>query len=225
MLVGVRRFVPLAPLGPLAQVRAGRLGRRLAQLALGLVLFGVSTALLVLGALGAMPWDVLHQGIALHVPLTFGQAVIATSALVLLAWIPLRQAPGLGTVANAVVVGLAADATLAVMARPSDLAVRVAFVVGGIVLNGVASGLYIGAQLGPGPRDGLMTGLARRTGWSLRAVRTGLEVLAVLLGWALGGVLGVATIAYALAVGPLVQFCLPWFTVALPEPTGEPAAS
>ena len=216
MLVGVRRFVPLAPLGPLAQVRAGRLGRRLAQLALGLVLFGVSTALLVLGALGAMPWDVLHQGIALHVPLTFGQAVIATSALVLLAWIPLRQAPGLGTVANAVVVGLAADATLAVMARPSDLAVRVAFVVGGIVLNGVASGLYIGAQLGPGPRDGLMTGLHARFGWPIWAVRTAIEGSVLLVGWWLGGTVGLGTLAFALLIGPLVGITLPWFDTRLP---------
>ena len=185
------------------------------QLFVGLVLYGVSLALMVRGALGLAPWDVLHSGFIRHVPLTLGQAVVLFSFLVLLLWIPLREKPGVGTIANALVVGFSADATLAVLSSPDALALRVSLMLGGVVLNGLATALYIGAQLGRGPRDGLMTGLARRTGWSLAVVRTGLEVAVVLIGLALGGALGVGTIAYAVAIGPLAQLMIPWFTVEL----------
>lgn len=206
----------LVDLGPIAQLRAGRLARRLPQLYVGLFLYGVSLAMMVRGALGLAPWDVLHSGFVRHVPMTLGQAVVLFSFVVLVLWVPLREMPGLGTISNAVVVGLSADATLAVLDRPDDLVARIALMVGGVVLCGLASALYIGAQLGRGPRDGLMTGLSRRTGLSLRLVRTGLEVTVVVIGLLLGGVLGLGTVAYALAIGPLTQLMLPWLTVALP---------
>lgn len=213
----------LSSLGPMAQLRAGRLGRRIPQLLLGLVLYGVSMALLVRGTLGVMPWDVLHQGVARHVPLTFGQVVIVVSMVVLLLWIPIRQAPGLGTVANAVLIGLVVDPAIALIPQTDGLAPRLGLVVAGLLLNGMATAMYIGAQLGPGPRDGLMTGLARRTGRSLRLVRTAIEVAVVLVGWALGGVLGVVTVAYALLIGPITQAMLPWFVVPL-EPSASPVS-
>ena len=213
--------VQLANLTPAEQLRAGRLGRRLPQLLVGLALYGVSMAMMLRGGLGLMPWDVLHYGVATWLPLTFGGVVIATGVAVLLLWIPLRQMPGLGTVANAVVIGVAADAALAVLVAPEGLGVRVALLAGGIVLNGLATALYIGAQLGPGPRDGLMTGLVRRTGWSVRAVRTSIELGVVVTGWLLGGVVGIGTIAYALAVGPLVQLMLPRLIVDLSEADAE----
>ncbi|NPC43296.1 hypothetical protein HOO61_20245 [Nocardioides sp. zg-1230] len=208
----------LVDLGPVAQLRAGHLLRRLPQLYVGLVLYGVSLAMMVRGALGLAPWDVLHSGFVRHVPMTLGQAVVLFSFVVLVLWIPLREMPGLGTISNAVVVGLSADATLAVLDRPDAIAGRLGLMVGGVVLCGLASALYIGAQLGRGPRDGLMTGLARRTGLSLRLVRTGLEVAVVVIGLLLGGVLGVGTVVYALAIGPLTQLMLPWFTVDLMAP-------
>lgn len=215
----------LADLGPVAQLRAGRLGRRLPQLAVGLVLYGVSLAMMVRGDLGLAPWDVLHSGLAGLVPLTLGQVIVAVSFLLLLAWVPLREVPGLATVANAVVVGLSADATLALLEAPQGWAARAALMVGGVLLCGFASALYIGAQLGRGPRDGLMTGLSRRTGLSLRLVRTGLEVSVVLLGLALGGVLGLGTVLYALAIGPLTQAMLPSLTVDLRlDPARQPDA-
>ncbi|WP_161964963.1 YczE/YyaS/YitT family protein [Ornithinimicrobium cerasi] len=207
--------------GPLQQLRAGRLGRRLPQLVVGLVLYAVSMALLVRGTLGVMPWDVLHQGVARHVPLTFGQVVIAVSVVVLLLWIPIRQAPGLGTVANAVLIGVVVDPAIALIPAVDGLAPRLLLVVAGLLLNGMATAMYIGAQLGPGPRDGLMTGLARRTGRSIRLVRTSLEVAVVLVGWALGGVLGLATVAYALVIGPITQAMLPWFVVPLEPVSGS----
>jgi uncharacterized membrane protein YczE len=206
---------PLAAIGPVDQLRAGRLPRRLTQLLVGLTLFGSSMAMMIRGALGQMPWDVLHYGLATHLPLSFGQVVIAASAVVLLAWIPLRQAPGVGTVANAVVIGLATDATLAVLAVPDRLLGRAGLMAGGIALNALAGALYIGAQLGPGPRDGLMTGLARRTGRSIRVVRTTIELTVVALGVLLGGVLGPGTLLYAVSIGPLTQALLPWATVPL----------
>ncbi|MDN5895919.1 MAG: hypothetical protein L0H93_18080 [Nocardioides sp.] len=205
----------LADLGPIAQVRAGRLGRRFPQLIIGLVLYGVSLAMMVRGALGLAPWDVLHSGITGYVPLTLGQVVIVMSFVVLVAWIPLRETPGLGTVLNAILVGLAADATLALLAEPDSVLFRITLMIAGVVLNGLATALYIGAQFGRGPRDGLMTGLSRRTGLSLRLVRTCLEISVVLLGLVLGGVLGVGTLIYALGIGPLAQLMLPWCIVEL----------
>lgn len=207
----------LLDLGPLAQLRAGRLPLRLLVLAVGLFLYGASLAMMVRGDLGLAPWDVLHSGIVRHVPITLGQAVIVMSFVVLLLWVPLREKPGLATVANAVLVGLSADATLWLLDRPDALAARVGLMAGGVVLCGFATALYIGAQLGRGPRDGLMTGLARRTGWSIRLVRTGIEVSVVLAGLVLGGVLGVGTVVFALAIGPLAQLMMPWFVVRLPE--------
>ena len=208
---------PLADLGPVAQLRAGRLPRRLLQLYAGLLLYGASLALMVRGELGLAPWDVLHSGFIRHVPITLGQAVILFSVLVLLAWVPLRELPGVGTVSNAVVVGLAADATLAVLDAPAPMAARVGLMVAGIVLNGLATAMYIGAQLGRGPRDGLMTGLARVTGRSLRLVRTGLEVGVVLVGLLLGGALGVGTVLYAVLIGPLAQAMLPAWVVEVDD--------
>jgi len=205
----------LTDLGPLAQLRAGRLGRRLPQLYLGLVLYGVSLAMMVRADLGLAPWDVLHSGLAGIVPLTIGQVIVVLSFVVLLLWIPLREVPGLGTISNAVVIGFALDATLAVLDAPGALWLRTALLVGGVLLNGLATALYIGSQFGRGPRDGLMTGLHRRTGRSLRLVRTGLEVTVVLLGLLLGGVAGVGTVLYALAIGPLTQSLLPLCTVPL----------
>jgi uncharacterized membrane protein YczE len=190
--------------------------RRLVQLYAGLVLYGVSMALLVRSSLGVMPWDVLHQGLARQLGWSLGVVTIVVGALVLLAWIPLRERPGLGTVSNVVVIGLALDAALAVLPEPSSLPVRVALVPAGILLNAVATAAYIGVHLGPGPRDGLMTGLVRRTGRSVRLVRTSIEVTVVALGWLLGGTLGVATVLYALAIGPLVHALLPRLAVRLP---------
>ncbi|TKJ23438.1 hypothetical protein [Blastococcus sp. CCUG 61487] len=209
-------------------MRSGRrLPRRLVQLYLGLVLYGASMALLVRSGLGVMPWDVLHQGLARQIGWSMGAVTIAVGALVLLAWIPLRERPGLGTVSNVLVIGLVLDAVLAVLEAPSSLAARIAFAVAGVVLNAVATAAYVGVQLGPGPRDGLMTGLVRRTGRSVRLVRTSIEVAVVATGWLLGGTLGVATVVYALAIGPLVQVLLPPLTVspaARPTPpAGGPA--
>ncbi|HSX69177.1 hypothetical protein [Nocardioides sp.] len=205
----------LASLTPREQLRAGRLPRRLVQLAVGLWLYGASMAMVIRGALGLDPWDVFHAGVMTHVGLSFGTVVIAVGALVLLLWIPLRQMPGLGTVANVVLIGVATDVTLALLTAPDGLLARSALLVGGIVLNGLAGALYIGAQLGPGPRDGLMTGLARRTGRSIRLVRTSLEVSVLVVGFLLGGQVGLGTVLYAVAIGPLVQLFLPWTIVEL----------
>lgn len=211
----------LADLGPVAQLRAGFLGRRLVRLTLGLVLFGLSLGLLVQGALGMAPWDVMHTGVARYVPLSLGQVVVVMSFVVLLLWVPLREKPGLGTVANAVIVGLGIDLAMLVVPEPDQLPTRVLFMVVGVVLNGLGGALYIGAQFGRGPRDGLMTGLSRVTGLSLRLVRTGLEVTVVVVGVLLGGALGVGTVLYALTIGPLTQAFLPWVVVPLPAPKDQ----
>jgi len=203
----------LTDLGPIAQLRAGRLGRRLGQLYAGLVLYGLSIALMVRGHLGNAPWDVLHTGLAEHLPLTLGEALVIVSFLVLLLWIPLREVPGIGTVSNAIVIGVSADAFLRVLDQPGALWLRGGLTVAGVVVCGLATAMYIGAQLGRGPRDGLMTGLARRTGLSLRLVRTLLEVTVVLVGLLLGGVAGFGTVLYALAIGPLAQLMLPTWIV------------
>ncbi|HEY3682392.1 MAG TPA: hypothetical protein VGL93_05110 [Streptosporangiaceae bacterium] len=193
----------------------------LVRLYLGLAGFGVSLALMVRARLGLGPWDVLHQGIARHLGVPLGWVTIAVSALVLLAWIPLRQRPGLGTVSNAVLVGLVVDAALGVLHPPVSLGWRCAWLAGGIALNAVATAVYIGARLGPGARDGLMTGFAAR-GHSLRAVRTVIELSVLAVGFALGGSVGVGTVAYALAIGPLTAFLLPRLTVRLPQDERNP---
>ncbi len=205
----------LTTLGPVAQLRAGRLGRRLPQLLGGLVLYGLSMALLVRAGLGLDPWDVLHQGLSHYLPLSFGTVTIVVGALVLLLWIPLRQKPGLGTVSNVVVIGVAADLGLWLIPAPDQLPVQIVMMTAAVVLNGLAGAIYIGSQLGPGPRDGLMTGLARRTGRSLRLVRIGIELTVLLVGVLLGGTIGVGTVLYALAIGPLVQFFLRFTVVRL----------
>lgn len=210
----------LSDLGPLAQLRAGRLPRRVSQLLIGLVLYGVSLGLMVRGALGLAPWDVLHSGLTHYVPLDLGEVIVVMSLVVMLFWIPLREKPGLGTVANALMIGPSADLTMALVHEPSSLAVRALLTISGIVLCGLATALYIGAQLGRGPRDGLMTGIARRTGWSLRMVRTGLEVTVVVLGLLFGGSIGLGTLLFALSIGPLAQAMLPSCVVPL-EPAPE----
>ncbi|MFE5189822.1 YitT family protein [Streptomyces sp. NPDC056628] len=187
--------------------------RRLSQLYAGLALYGVSSALLVGAGLGLEPWGVLHQGLAERTGLTIGVVSIIVGAAVLLLWIPLRQRPGLGTVSNVFAVGLAMDGTLALLPETHSLAARIPFLVAGIVLNGMATGLYIAARFGPGPRDGLMTGLHRRTGRSIRLTRTAVEVAVVTTGFALGGTIGIGTILYALSIGPLAQLFLRMFAV------------
>jgi uncharacterized membrane protein YczE len=187
------------------------LARRLLQLNIGLALFGLSLSLMVEARLGLGPWDVLHQGVAEATGLEIGWIVIAVGAFVLLLWIPLRERPGIGTLDNVIVIGLVVNAALALLPTPRQMAVRSTFLAGGILSNGIATGLYIGAGLGPGPRDGLMTGLAKR-GHSIRSVRTVIELAVLALGFALGGTVGIGTIAYALAIGPLVHVFLPIFT-------------
>ena len=202
-----------------------RFGRRLPQLLVGLVLYGWSMAMLIRSGLGLDPWDVFHQGLANHLPITFGQVTILVGALVLLLWIPLRQRPGIGTVLNVFVIGLAADAGLAAMPAVSGLPGQIAMLLGGVVANGLAGALYVGARLGPGPRDGLWVALTKRTGHSIRVVRTVLEVTIVAIGWLLGGVVGVGTVVYALTIGPIVQFFMPWVEVRLePEPSAAPVS-
>jgi uncharacterized membrane protein YczE len=187
--------------------RAGVLVARLLRLYLGLALFGLSIALMVDADLGLGPWDVLHQGLArtFHIPI--GWVVVAVSALVLLAWVPMRERPGVGTISNALLVGPCADFGLDVLPEPHQLAWRVAYLLAGVVLTAAATGLYIGARFGPGPRDGLMTGFARR-GHSIRVVRTAIEVTAGIVGFLLGGTVGIGTVVYAFAIGPLVQIFL-----------------
>jgi uncharacterized membrane protein YczE len=209
----------LADLGPLAQLRAGRLPRRLTQLVVGLFFYGASLALMVRGGLGLAPWDVLHSGLIRYVPIDLGQMVVVMSLVVLVLWIPLREKPGIGTIANALLIGSSADLVMAVLPAQHQLVVRLLFTAGGVVLCGFATALYIGAQFGRGPRDGLMTGLVRRTGASIRLVRTGLEVAVVIVGLCLGGKLGLGTIAYALTIGPLAQRWLPaWIVDVSPTP-------
>lgn len=197
--------------------------RRLAQLFLGLALYGVSLAFLLRAGLGLAPWDVLHQGLAELVGATVGQMVIAVSFVVLLAWIPLRERPGFGTIANALMVGAFVDLTLLVLGDAGPWPARVGLLLAGIALNGLATALYIGASLGSGPRDGLMTGLVRRTGRSVRVVRTSLELTVLVIGWLLGGTVGIGTLLYAVAIGPIAHALLPLLTVpSRPVPDVRP---
>jgi uncharacterized membrane protein YczE len=192
------------------------LARRLTQLYAGLVLYGISGSMILLADLGNDPWDVLHQGLSRHTGVGTGIWVNVVGALVLLAWIPLRQRPGLGTVSNVLVIGTVMELMLGAFGLATALPLRIALLAGGIVLNGVAIGLYIGARFGPGPRDGLMTGIAAR-GHSVRVVRTGLELTVLAAGAALGGTVGVGTLAYALAIGPLAHVTIP--LLAVPQHT------
>lgn len=186
---------------------------RLIQLIAGLVLYGTSMALMVRAGLGLDPWDILHQGLARRIGLSFGTVTALTGILVLLMWLPLRQRPGIGTVANVVVIAFSVDAALRLLPEVTSLWWRIPMLVAGVVLNGLATATYVGTRLGPGPRDGLMTGLHARTRWSVRAVRTGIEVCVLVVGWLLGGTAGVGTLLYALAIGPLTQFFLPYVAI------------
>ena len=193
-----------------------RFPRRLAQLYVGLVAYGISMALMIRSSLGVMPWDVLHQGIALQTGWTFGLVTIVVGVIVLLGWIPLRQRPGLGTVSNVLVIGVAVDLMLRWLPTVHVLGWQLAFALVGVLLNGIATAAYIGVHFGPGPRDGLMTGLVRRTGASVRLVRTGIEVVVIASGWLLGGTFGVLTVAYAISIGPVVHLLLPRLSVHVP---------
>ncbi len=192
--------------------------RRLLQLYLGLILYGISTALMVRSDLGLNPWDVFHQGAADRSLFSFGTVVIMTGVIVLLLWIPLRQRPGIGTVSNIIVIGLTADAALWLIPEINSLPFRTVVLALGILLNGVATGAYIGAGLGTGPRDGLMIGLAARTHWSVRSVRTAIELTVLAVGWGLGGTVGIGTVLYAVAIGPIVHLMLPLFKIRYGSP-------
>ena len=200
------------------------MARRLLQLYLGLAAYGVSMVMMLQARLGLMPWDVLHQGVSLQGGWPMGRVAIGIGALVLLAWWPIRQRPGLGTISNVLVIGLVFDATMALLGdslATLGLPARIALLAGGIALNALATAAYIGADFGPGPRDGLMTGLARRSGRSVRLVRTLIEGSVLLAGVLLGGALGLGTLVYAVAIGPLIQIALPWFA---PRRAPTPAA-
>jgi uncharacterized membrane protein YczE len=200
--------------------------RRLVQLYLGLVLFGVSSSMLLLAGLGVDPWDVFHQGLSRRLGLGVGTWAIIVGVAVLLLWIPLRQRPGFGTLSNVLVVGLVIDLMLDLVPPVHGLPTQVLVMVGGVVLNGIATGAYIGAGLGPGPRDGLMTGLAAR-GHSIRVVRTSIELTVLCTGWLLGGTVGIGTVVYALGIGPIAHVTIPRLRIPLGDPvppgSGEPA--
>lgn len=209
-------------------VRCRAVARRLLQLYAGLVLYGTSMALQIRAGLGLDPWDVFHQGVADHTGLSFGTVTMITGGVVLLGWIPLRQLPGLGTVSNVVVIGLSVDAALSLIPSAGPLPVQLAMLAGGVFFNGVAGAAYIGAGFGPGPRDGLMTGLVRRTGRSVRLIRTSIEVTVLVVGWALGGTVGLGTVVYAVSIGPLLHRLLPLLTAprsprSRPSPAPQPA--
>ena len=193
-----------------------RLPRRLLQLYVGLVTFALGEALIVQARLGVMSWDVLHQGLAKHLGLSIGQWSIIVGALVLLLWIPMREKPGLGTVSNVVVIGASLDLFLQWVPVPTSLGWRVVWLLLGILINGLATAAYIGARLGPGPRDGLMTGLVRLTHRPVGWIRTGIEVSVVVIGYLLGGNLNVGTVLFVLTIGPIVHVFLPRLTVGGP---------
>lgn len=212
---GLMAFVPPAS--------RNRLDRRTLQLLAGLILYGISDSFLVLGGLGLDPWDVFQQGLARHSSIPIGTWSILVGIAVLFLWIPLRQRPGIGTLLNAILIGATMDVILGLIAPPHALWLRSVLMVAGVGLNAVATGAYIGAGLGPGPRDGLMVGLAAR-GYSLRLVRTLIEVTVLIAGWLLGGNVGVGTLAYALTIGPLAHIFIPRFTVSPVAGKAQPGA-
>ncbi|CND94422.1 integral membrane protein [Mycobacterium tuberculosis] len=197
------------------------MARRLVQLYVGLALYGLGIGLQVSSGLGNDPWDVFHQGLSRRFGLSIGLWIIIAGAVVMLAWIPLRQRPGIGTISNVVLIGVFADLFLWLLPAPDAVAARWAYLVAGVLAGGVATGCYIGAGLGPGPRDGLMTGIAAR-GHSIRVVRTGIELTVLAAGWLLGGTVGIGTLLYAVAIGPLTHVFLPMLTIRPPTP--DPAA-
>ncbi|MBJ7336235.1 hypothetical protein [Mycolicibacterium sp.] len=182
-------------------------GRGVALL-VGLMGYGFSMAMMVRAGLGLDPWDVFHQGLAGRTGMTIGLASAVVGVAVLLAWIPLRNRPGIGTVANVIVIAVTVDAGMALLPAPTEMPIRIAMMLGAVLLNALSTVLYIGAGLGPGPRDGLMTGLVARTGLSVRLVRTSIEATVLAVGWLLGGTVGVGTLVYAFGIGPLVQLTL-----------------
>ena len=208
-----RPRIELPTLNPIDQLRAGRLVRRIPQLYAGLFLFGWSMAMMIKADLGLPPWDVLHQGLTHYWPISFGAVTIIVGAVVLLLWVPLRQWPGLGTVSNVFVVGVAVDIGIWALPTPHGMAARIALLLAGVILNGLAGAVYIGSAFGAGPRDGLMTGLVQRTGLSVRVIRTGIELAVLGVGFLLGGTVGVGTVLYAVGIGPLVQLFLPYVLV------------
>ena len=187
--------------------------RRIAQLLIGLFFYGIAIALMVRAGIGVSPWDVLTQGLAKQTGLPFGLLTNLIGIAVLLLWIPIRQKPGVGTVLNVLLIGPSAQLGLWLIPQQTVPWVQVLVFAGGLALLAIATGLYIGARLGPGPRDGLMTGLVRRTGWLIWIVRTGLEVTVLTIGWILGGQVGIGTLAFALLIGPMVNITLPLLTV------------
>ncbi len=199
-------------------IRGPRLAQRLVRLIVGLILFGVGSGLMLQSTLGLSPWDVLHQGLTVQLGLSVGTWTVIVSFVVLALWLPLREPYGLGTLLNALIIGPSIDATTALVAEPEALVLRILLMTGGVVVVAIATGLYIGAQFGPGPRDGLMTGIARR-GPSIRLTRAAIEISVLLVGWLLGGTVGVGTVFFALAIGPLVQYFLPLLTVEVPGST------
>jgi uncharacterized membrane protein YczE len=202
--------------------------RRFIQLQIGLFLFGLSTALMVRADLGLNPWSVFHQGLSDVTGLSLGMVVSGVGVLVLLLWIPLRQKPGIGTICNVLLIGTVADLSLWVLPPLEGLWLRGGVLVVGVVLNAAATGAYIGAGLGPGPRDGITTGLLKVTRWPVRWVRTGVEATVLALGWLMGGTVGVGTILFVLTTGPLLQIFLPMFTrpeAASPEVSPVPSSS
>jgi len=209
-LSALRRFARGAGTFARGLLPADRAAVRITELMVGLLLYGISEALMLSPAVGVDPWDVFHTGLARITGIPVGTVLIIIGAFVLLLWIPIRQRPGLGTLANIVVIGAVLDLTLGAVPTPHALWARWAVFAAGVLLNAVATGLYIGAGLGPGPRDGLTTGFAAR-GHSIRVVRTGVEVTVLVAGWLLGGNVGLGTIAYAVAIGPLVHLTIPWF--------------
>jgi uncharacterized membrane protein YczE len=209
----------------LAEIPPDRRLRRAAQLLAGLTLYGVTAAMLVLARLGLDPWDVFHQGLARTFGLRIGTWVIIVSFAVLLGWLPLRQRPGVGTLVNAVLIGLVVNAVLSLASPPHALWLRVALLAAGVLGNGLATGLYIGAGLGPGPRDGLSTGIAAR-GHSMRIVRTTIEATVLATGFLLGGTVGIGTVAYALAIGPITHTTIPALAIdRTPARTGRTRAA
>ena len=196
--------------------------RRASQLVVGLFLYGFAIALIVRAAIGVSPWDVLTQGIVAQTGLSFGLVTNIVGGLVLLLWIPIRQRPGVGTVLNVLLVGPSAEFGLWLIPEQTNLIVRVALFAGGLALLAVATGLYIGAGYGPGPRDGLMTGIHRRWGIRIWIVRTAIEVTVLSIGWVLGGNVGIGTLLFALLIGPMVGVTLPLLRVRLPKDSATP---
>ena len=198
--------------------------RRIAQLVLGVIFYGIAISLIVRAAIGVAPWDVLTQGIGKQTGLSFGVITVITSVIVLLLWIPIRQKPGIGTVLNTLLVGPSAEVGLALIPEQSELWVRILLFIAGLVLLAIATGLYIGARFGPGPRDGLMTGIHHRWGVKIWIVRTSIEVVVLSIGWILGGNVGLGTVAFALLIGPMVNITMPFFLVpaAVSEKPLEP---